>query len=55
MKHEGELRLIDFDMTAVGPAGSELGFLALMLFRCGPPRLAGSSCSPPATVQTAGR
>ena len=27
--------LVDFDMTAVGPAGSELGFLALMLFRCG--------------------
>eukprot|EP01051_Picozoa_sp_SAG22_P017314 SAG22_NODE_2640_length_2347_cov_2.132117_2_plen_222_part_00 len=29
------LKLIDFDMTAVGPAGSELGFLAMMLFRCG--------------------
>jgi aminoglycoside phosphotransferase (APT) family kinase protein len=29
------LQLIDFDMTAVGPAGSELGFLAMMLFRCG--------------------
>ena len=31
----GQLRLIDFDMTARGPAGSELGFLVLMLFRCG--------------------
>ena len=31
----GALRLIDFDMTCAGPVGSELGFLALMLFRCG--------------------
>ena len=31
----GALRLIDFDMTARGPVGSDLGFLALMLFRCG--------------------
>mmetsp|Transcript_79247 Transcript_79247/g.201680 ORF Transcript_79247/g.201680 Transcript_79247/m.201680 type:complete len:419 (-) Transcript_79247:72-1328(-) len=31
----GNLRLIDFDMTAAGPAGSEFGFLVLMLFRCG--------------------
>lgn len=35
MWHQGSLRLIDFDMTSLGPAGSELGFLALMLFRCG--------------------
>ena len=31
----GELHLIDFDMTARGPAGSEWGFITLMLFRCG--------------------
>jgi hypothetical protein len=30
-----KLRVIDFDLTAPGPAGSELGFLTLMLFRCG--------------------
>lgn len=29
------LRLIDFDLTAPGPAGSEFGFIVLMLFRCG--------------------
>jgi hypothetical protein len=29
-----QLKAIDFDMTAVGPAGSDLGFLALALFRC---------------------
>ncbi len=29
-----ELKMIDFDMTAIGPAGSDLGFLALALFRC---------------------
>ena len=33
-KAERQLRMIDFDMTAVGPAGSDLGFLALALFRC---------------------
>ena len=26
--------MIDFDMTAIGPAGSDLGFLALALFKC---------------------
>jgi len=31
----GELHLIDFDMTARGPAGSEWGFITLMIFRCG--------------------
>lgn len=29
-----KLKMIDFDMTAIGPAGSDLGFLALALFRC---------------------
>lgn len=29
-----QLKMIDFDMTAVGPAGSDLGFLVLALFRC---------------------
>lgn len=29
------LKLIDFDLTAPGPAGSEFGFIVLMLFRCG--------------------
>ena len=32
---DGALRLIDFDLTAPGPAGSEFGFIVLMLFRCG--------------------
>eukprot|EP00435_Cladocopium_sp_Y103_P054673 s391_g17.t2 len=35
MWHRGQLRLIDFDMTAVGPAGADLAYLVLMLFRCG--------------------
>ncbi|CAE7930674.1 unnamed protein product [Symbiodinium sp. KB8] len=35
MWHRGELRLIDFDMTAVGPAGADLAYIVLMLFRCG--------------------
>ena len=25
----------DFDLTAIGPAGVDLGFIVLMLFRCG--------------------
>ena len=32
---DGELKLIDFDLTAIGPAGVDLGFIVLMLFRCG--------------------
>lgn len=32
---DGKLKLIDFDLTAPGPAGSEFGFVVLMLFRCG--------------------
>jgi hypothetical protein len=32
---DNALRLIDFDLTAPGPAGSEFGFIVLMLFRCG--------------------
>ncbi|CAK9101013.1 APH domain-containing protein [Durusdinium trenchii] len=35
MWHEDRLRLIDFDMTAPGPAGADLAYLVLMLFRCG--------------------
>ncbi|CAJ1398136.1 unnamed protein product [Effrenium voratum] len=35
MWHKGELRLIDFDMTLLGPAGFDLAYLVLMLFRCG--------------------
>ena len=35
MWHHGEMKLIDFDMTAVGPAGMDLAYLVLMLFRCG--------------------
>ena len=31
MWHRGELRLIDFDMTAVGPAGADLAYIVLML------------------------
>ena len=33
-KTKRQLKMIDFDMTAVGPSGSDLGFLALALFRC---------------------
>ena len=33
-KAERQLKMIDFDMSAVGPSGSDLGFLALALFRC---------------------
>ena len=33
-KSDRKLKMIDFDMTAIGPAGSDLGFLALALFRC---------------------
>lgn len=32
---DNTLRLIDFDLTAPGPAGSDFGFIVLMLFRCG--------------------
>eukprot|EP00928_Gymnodinium_smaydae_P075715 TRINITY_DN58734_c0_g1_i1.p1 TRINITY_DN58734_c0_g1~~TRINITY_DN58734_c0_g1_i1.p1 ORF type:complete len:374 (+),score=49.29 TRINITY_DN58734_c0_g1_i1:47-1168(+) len=35
MWHDSSLRLIDFDMTAPGPAGSEFAYIVLMLFRCG--------------------
>ena len=31
MWHQGEVRLIDFDMTAVGPAGADLAYIVLML------------------------
>ena len=31
MWHRGQLKLIDFDMTAVGPAGMDLAYLVLML------------------------
>ena len=31
MWHEDRLRLIDFDMTAPGPAGADLAYLVLML------------------------